>query len=218
MRCATCNGEVPLNVTACPECGAYLPANNQSGGNDYARPIAITLASAMALMIAIVAAFAVAVYAIHVRMCPAIAEAMALAQKSAEAGAALGEPIRAGWFVTGAVRNDRRAGFALLTIPVQGSRGRGKLNVVANRVGERWNLESVALRMNGQRMDLTPAPEREAFKYPAEGRVYMLPLDEEAAVLLGDYPAYFKARLGIDVTVLPVLGLDERAVTQKRSK
>jgi YD repeat-containing protein len=217
MVCPACNAEVGAGAAKCPRCGYLLAGGAQSYGagvdshSANAQSIVLILIATLGAMVCVLVVFMVVLYAAHVRGCPAMADAVAVVEESAEARAALGEPIRTDWWVTGAVRDDREAGFALLTILLHGSKTSGKLTVVANRVGARWDLESVALRVNGQRLDLSPATQRETFNYPPEGRVYLLPMDEDAAVMLGDFPGYFKARLGIDVTILPMLSLvDER--------
>ena len=55
---------------------------------------------------------------------------------------------------------------------------------------------------------LTPPTQQENFRYPATGRVYLLPLDDNAASDLKNLPAYYKARLGMDVELLPTQKLE----------
>jgi len=137
-------------------------------------------------------------YTKHLRGCPAFKTAMELAANSQEVKAVFGEPIQAGKFVRGTVRQDSEVGYALLSIPVHGPRAKGTLYVVANRVRNGWDLERVVLWTGAQpnRIDLSPPPQPERFHYPPLGRVYLLPLDETAASGLKDLPAYYQARLG----------------------
>jgi YD repeat-containing protein len=159
-------------------------------------------------------------YTKHLRGCPAFRTAMELASNSQEVKAVLGEPIQAGQFVRGRVQQNSEAGYALLSIPVRGPRAKGTLCVVANRVGNRWDLERVALWTGAQpnKVDLSPPPQPEGFQYPAQGRVNLLPLDETAASSLKELPAYYKARLGLDVTLMPVLQLGRGTVDQARKQ
>jgi len=146
-------------------------------------------------------------YTNRLRACPAFAASMAIISKADGATAALGEPIQAGSFVRGTVHQTAEAGYALLSIPVHGPKAKGMLYVVANRFQDRWDLQRVALwtAADSKSVDLSPPTRRESFRYPASGKVYLVPLDNAAASHLKDLPAYFTARLGLDVTVTPVL-------------
>jgi YD repeat-containing protein len=74
-------------------------------------------------------------------------------------------------------------------------------------VGPKWDIERAVLHIDGPAktplVDLTPPPQREAFQYPTRSRVYLLPLDDQAVIDIAGLSAYFKARLGLDVLVLP---------------
>ena len=148
-------------------------------------------------------------YGKHLRACPAFTDSLALVSESREARAALGESIHAGEFVRGVAHADAKVGYALLSIPIQGSRGKGTLYVVANRVRDRWNLERATLltSADSRRLDLSPSTRPESFHYPARGGVYLIPLDNAVASYLSDLPGYYAARFGLSVTVLPVLSL-----------
>jgi cytochrome oxidase complex assembly protein 1 len=151
-------------------------------------------------------------YTNWLRKCPAFSAAMELAANSPEAKTALGVPIQAGRFVRGFVQLNSNPRYALLSIPVHGPRAKGTLYVVANRARNGWDLERVALWTDVQqkRFDLSPPPQSEVFHYPAPGRIYLLPLDEIAASNLKGLPAYYVARLGLDITLMPVLQLPKK--------
>jgi YD repeat-containing protein len=147
------------------------------------------------------------------RACPAFAASLALVSESREAKADLGEPIQAGRFVRGVVHQSATSGYALLSIPIRGPKGKRTLHVVANRVRDRWNLERVALwAADSRELDLSPPTLPESFHYPARGGVYLLPLDNAAASYLQDLHNYYAARLSLDVTILPVLQLGPETV------
>jgi YD repeat-containing protein len=144
-------------------------------------------------------------YALRLRASPAFATAMNLVYTSVEAKAALGFPIRAGLGVQGMVHDWISSGYAVLSIPVSGPVGKGTLYVVANRVGTGWDIEREVLHTGegSKSFDLTPTTRPEVFHYPATGRVYLLPLDDAAAFDIKDLPAYYMARLGLEVRLLP---------------
>ncbi len=141
----------------------------------------------------------------RLRASAALATALKLVSHSAEAKAALGEPIRAGLGVRGTVDDSFASGYAILAAPVSGPKGKGTLYVVANRLGSDWDIEREVLQtgVESRKIDLTPPTQRENFRYPATGRVYLLPLDDAAASDLKNLPAYYKALLGMDVELLP---------------
>jgi YD repeat-containing protein len=166
--------------------------------------IAVAVGAAAVLL----AAFAlVNRYEGRLRSCPAFGVALDLVSNSAAARAALGAPVKAGLAARGMVREDAESGYATMAIPVAGPRTKGTFYFVANRTAGRWDIERAALYVGSGsapsgRIDLSPPPKREKIDYPAPGRVYLLPLDSAAASDLRELPAYYKALLDLDVTVL----------------
>lgn len=63
--------------------------------------------------------------------------------------AALGEPIRTGWFVQGNIGVDGASGNADLAIPLDGSRADGTLYVVAEKKAGEWRYETLAVNVDG---------------------------------------------------------------------
>jgi hypothetical protein len=116
--------------------------------------------------------------------------------------------------IRGVVRENAQSGYALLTIPLEGSRESGVLYVVANRARKEWRLTRAALwtTSDGRRLNLSPPTRHEPFHYPAQGPVYLVPLDGTAAAELGEMPAYYTGRLGIHVEILPVSRPGDEAI------
>lgn len=93
-------------------------------------------------------------------------EALQRAQANPAAVAALGTPLRDGWFTQGNVRVDGASGEANLQIPVSGPKGKGKLFVEASKSAGQWSFETLVLQVDadGERIDLqggqaaAPAP------------------------------------------------------------
>jgi YD repeat-containing protein len=141
----------------------------------------------------------------RLRASPAFAAAMNLAYNSAEAKAVLGEPIRTRFGVRGTLDDSTSSGYAVLAIPVRGPTTKSMLYVVANRMNSGWDIQREVLRTDdlSKKIDLTPPTRSDAFRYPAAGTVYLLPLDDAAAADLKELPAYYKERLGLDVHLLP---------------
>ena len=67
---------------------------------------------------------------------------------------ALGEPIEAGWFVTGSINLQNDAGTADLTIPLNGSRNDGTLYVGANKSGGVWTFVQLEVQVDGRERNI----------------------------------------------------------------
>lgn len=66
----------------------------------------------------------------------------------------LGEPVNAGWFVTGNVKVDAGGGHATLEVPVSGPKGSGTLYVRAVSPDDTWMYERLDLAANGETVSL----------------------------------------------------------------
>jgi len=75
--------------------------------------------------------------------------AVTRAQSDPAVIAALGEPIRTGWFVQGNIGVDGASGEADLAIPLDGSRADGTLYVVAEKKAGEWRYETLAVNVEG---------------------------------------------------------------------
>lgn len=69
----------------------------------------------------------------------AYAGAMSRAQASPAVVAAIGEPVEAGWAVSGEWNENGASGTANLSIPLSGPRGSGTLFVEAEKSAGRWD-------------------------------------------------------------------------------
>ncbi len=144
-----------------------------------------------------------------VTSCPAFQDSMKIAVRSPEAKRLLGDHIAISGFPRGWVQDRDKFGYAMISISLRGSKDKGTLYAVANRVKGRWDLERTAVwrARDSQRIDLTPPTRRETFRYPTKNLAYLVPFDEQAAAQLSALPAYYSARLGLQVTVLPIMPL-----------
>ena len=76
-------------------------------------------------------------------------QALTRAQSDPAVIAALGEPIRAGWFVQGNISASGASGEADLAIPLDGPRADGTLYVVAEKRAGEWRYETLAVNVDG---------------------------------------------------------------------
>ena len=151
---------------------------------------------------------------------PACQKAVSIAQNSPEVQAALGEPIRESGAPTGTANRTRGAAFAEWTDELTGPKGKGHLCAVANRIGERWTYSRLVFfpSATGPAIDLTPAPELATPLALTDAKVYLVPLDLPAEYSLDWAPAYYKAKLGIEVKVLPAVPLDDSVTDATRNQ
>jgi hypothetical protein len=87
-------------------------------------------------------------------------QAMARASHNPQVVEALGEPVKAGFFVSGSVNVSGPSGSADLSIPVSGPLGKGTLFVVAEKSAGLWQFSTmdVAITDTGERIDLLDQP------------------------------------------------------------
>ena len=151
---------------------------------------------------------------------PACQNAFAIAQNSPDVRAVLGEPMRESGAPAGTANRTRGAAFAEWTDELAGPKGTGHLCAVANRVGERWSYSRLEFFPSGggPAIDLTPAPELATPLALTDAKVYLVPLDLPADYSLDWAPAYYKAKLGIDVKVLPAIPVDDWVTDASRKQ
>ncbi|MCW7763951.1 cytochrome c oxidase assembly factor Coa1 family protein [Photorhabdus luminescens] len=79
-------------------------------------------------------------------------KALSLAQSNPVVKNILGQPIEAGWFVSGSI-NDREAEF---DIPIKGNRSGGSVHVDANKHAGQWRYKNITVQpdSSGQLIDL----------------------------------------------------------------
>ena len=82
--------------------------------------------------------------------------ALERAQASPAATAALGTPIREGWFTMGNIAVNGPTGEANLQIPVSGPKGEGDLFVEAKKSAGAWTFQTLTVQVDagGERIDL----------------------------------------------------------------
>lgn len=69
--------------------------------------------------------------------------------------AALGQPVEAGWYVTGNVNISNGKGNANITFPISGPKGKARVEVVASNDGSRWEYSTLTVTpANGPPIDV----------------------------------------------------------------
>ncbi|MGH8444642.1 MAG: cytochrome c oxidase assembly factor Coa1 family protein, partial [Solimonas sp.] len=76
-----------------------------------------------------------------------------------EVKAALGEPIEAGYFVTGSINTNGPDGQAALQYSLKGSKAEGEAYVYASKHAGRWILLQVVVESGGHRTAVVGSPD-----------------------------------------------------------
>ncbi len=77
-------------------------------------------------------------------------DAVYAAQTNPEAIQALGDPVKAGFLLSGSVNLNGNAGDASLQIPVSGPNGEGTIYVEANKLNGTWQYSQLELYVDGR--------------------------------------------------------------------
>jgi len=86
-------------------------------------------------------------------------KALRRAQNDPRVIAALGTPVKAGFFVSGSINVKNHDGDAKLDIPISGPKGTAKLHVTATKTAGRWYYNRMfVMPKNGQEIDLMTSP------------------------------------------------------------
>ena len=62
----------------------------------------------------------------------------------------LGDPIEAGWLMSGSINTSGNSGDANFTIPVSGPKGKGTVYVEAYKDGGNWQYTQLYLEVEGE--------------------------------------------------------------------
>jgi hypothetical protein len=84
--------------------------------------------------------------------------AVALAQADPQVTAALGTPVKPGFFAAGNINLNNDDGTANITVPVSGPNGSGNIYVKATKTDGVWSYQTLAFEKAGsqERVDLRP--------------------------------------------------------------
>ena len=75
--------------------------------------------------------------------------AMTRAGENAQVREQIGEPIKPGWMIVGELKLNGSTGYANFSIPISGSRGKGKIRVVASK-NVTWRFSYLQVYVDGQ--------------------------------------------------------------------
>jgi YD repeat-containing protein len=136
-------------------------------------------------------------------------QAITIAESSPEVREVLGGSIRVQIPVTGFVINSNGALFTTFCVRLVGSKGPGRLCGVANTVNGSSEFSRLSLHVGGttRSTDLAPKPQFLALPAVPAKKIYLVPIGLDSAESLDWAPEYYKAKLGIEVEVLPAIAM-----------
>jgi YD repeat-containing protein len=226
-------------AAACPKCGSALGAGStcprcgpiQQAGPPKSPASVFPLRANLVLLLFAVFLLIAAVVYVNVSLLQSSAYTVSLqtALSSPDVQSALGSGIRAKQPVLGFLFPFGGSQFAQWSVILTGSRGSGHLYGVANWTNGAWDFSRLSFEPeNGKdndndkdkdkdKVELTPVRPLQLPTVPAKN-VYLIPIGLAAGESLQWAPAYYKARLGIDVKLLPAIPLDPKLIDPARNQ
>jgi Cytochrome oxidase complex assembly protein 1 len=81
----------------------------------------------------------------------AYTQALARVEADPQVIAGIGQPLKAGWLISGNINVSGSSGHSDLSIPISGPRGKGKIHVVASKNAGVWRFETLEVAIDGER-------------------------------------------------------------------
>jgi len=95
-------------------------------------------------------------------------EAVRRAQSDPRVIEMLGQPVNVGWFISGSIKTQNRDGYANLSIPISGPRGKATIDVSAVKRRGQWIYNEIIVTKEKEEIDLLSPPESPDTSPPAE--------------------------------------------------
>jgi YD repeat-containing protein len=204
--CPQCGTACPHSALSCIRCGFPFPA----AATPNAVPVKRILSVLAALLLA---GLVILVGTLHqfVTSTGAYAQAITLAKSSSDVQNLLGDGIRAQAPAIGFADGSNGSQFTEFSVRLVGSRTGGHLYGVANAVNGLWEFSRLSFLADrtAEKVDLAPTPRRLSLPPVPVKKIYLIPVGLEYNESLDWAPAYYKAKLGIDVAVLPATSLPD---------
>ena len=91
----------------------------------------------------------------------AYAGALEQVNRNPEVAATLGTPVMPGLGMSGSVKEQNEGGSADFSVPINGSKGEGRMHVVAVREGGQWTFTTIDVVAGGKTIDVLAAQRKE---------------------------------------------------------
>jgi hypothetical protein len=202
--CPKCGAVCPTSAVSCIRCAFPFPADATSD----AVPLKLIL-SIFAVLLTPGLVILVGTFHHLVASTGAYTQAIALAKSSSEVQSLLGDGIRAQAPAVGFTNGSNGSQFTEFSVRLVGSRTGGHLYGVANAVDGMWEFSRLSFLADhtAQKIDLAPTRRRLFLPPVPAKKIYLIPVGLDSDESLDWAPAYYKAKLGIDLQVLPATSL-----------
>lgn len=214
--CPTCHTGYISGESGCRVCGKRRGLSDPP-----VSVISLVLRSiGIIVLLATCAAIGLGVYSnMRLTRSDAYKDSLKTAFSSPEVQNILGSGIHAKFPALGHVVSYGPSEFSEWSVAIAGSRGTGHLYGIANKINGASMFSRLIFKSQGgeYRVDLAPVHKIRLPQVPAKN-VYLIPLGLDEPESLQWAPPYYKAELGIDVTLLPAVPLDSSLIDWKRNQ
>ena len=215
ITCPTCKAPFVYGESTCSRCG-FKQGSGVSQGIAVVRP-RIILAVLIVLISPVVGVLVY--FSATLMQLDVCKQSLSMAFSSPAVRNDLGDRIEAGYPTLGYTLSLEGSQFAEWTVPLSGSKGRGRLYGVANQVNGAWDFSRLIFDAGNDkpRVELTPVRQISLPRVPAKN-VFLVPIGLSPRESLDWAPAYYKSKLGIDLTVLRPVSVNPKLVDPSRNQ
>jgi YD repeat-containing protein len=210
-NCSRCGSANPSSAQTCGNCVAPLAVPPSYGRLNFAVPLVFVTVLVLTTVVVIAVSNFLVIWS------RPYGRAITIAQSSPKVRELLGDNVHELFPAIGFSRSSDGEEFTQFAVALSGSRGRGRLYAVSNEINGVCEFSRLVLKVNssGERIDLAPKPRVVALPNVPAKKVYLIPADLDADERLDWAPDYYKAKLGIDVGLLPAISIPPEVGQQR---
>src|SRR5256885_13507285 len=213
--CPACSWPCSTKSQTCPRCQARLPAVAGAPSHWTSSPWTVVVSAAIAFFLLAVGGVLLFMRFMisQVVATSAFQEGLSIAQASPEVQKVLGDKINVSWPL-GSTSTGYGSHFVEWKVTLSGSHSSGDLHGVANELNGKWEFSRLTLTYGESRnkIDLAPKLQRLSLPQVPAKKVYLIPFDLNADESLDWAPAYYQAKLEIEVSLLPAMRADRSLI------
>jgi YD repeat-containing protein len=221
--CPTCHWSCPPQAQTCARCNSLLAAQTTAVKSHWTGS-SWTVVAAVVFSLAMLVTFGLLWFVkfmdAQVAAAAPFQEALKIAQESSDVRSVLGDQIQVSSAPFGLRYWKYGSQFVEWHIVLSGSRSSGDLQGVANQVNGKWEYSRLVLvsKATVSQINLLPRPRLLSLPPVPPKKIYLVPFDLGTGESLEWAPDYYKAKLGIDVSLLPAIQVDPSLIDQHRQQ
>jgi len=217
--CPNCGSSLPLDRAVCPRCGSVPRKARKLSTAPSASSVLLRIVVALFLFAGLTIIAIFAYLNITLLQSDVYKTSLQTAVASEELQNALGTNIGVKLPVLGYQLPAGDSNFAEWSVPLVGSHGSGHLYAVATEINGTWDFSRLAFASADGRskIDLTTVHPLRLPLVPAKN-VYLVPIGLAENESVDWAPAFYKAKLGIELKLLPAVDLDPKLIDPGRQQ